>query len=538
MAISIGVYVLTCPVVSSGNRVLRIWNAEVNQFYSGLALSFLLTPAAVLIRRISHDFALLHPFALASARPVSLSDLDIMMDPGFSATLRLFKYSPWTGIIQALLTIAGFALVPLGTLMVYTGTYVNPISGTAVVGMPTEWSNMMELSIEMGDLGGNSSETQDNLFLSISLDVFLGNIIAQIGVIPQTSFLLGPSPTSNLTYEDSARYSGIVTYTWDAQCSYTDDIQYSEVTGDSEWLFNITFPNGEYHSNLDAWESQLVLSKKPEDNETYFVIIGTDQETVNLAEAENEGAISRSNGAWISRVACLPTFSWQTSACTWNQSAGAMQNCEEEPGSNTTELDTAGLDMLDECITLVPLGVYQAGNYIYGLEALQTALMFDPTATTDHQYRAPVLSDFTSMYGMAAQALAIVSTSGYFGTAFVPVEESSPRPAYIVREYVLAFVLLLLAVPSFLCSWAIVSDRWRGIPFRPATFLTVAAGTRGSWWNSKLFGDCVMPHERLLDKHRESAVTFGEDGKGVHVGFTPNAGPIMSNAFYAGLKLN
>jgi hypothetical protein len=442
--------------------------------------------------------------------------------------LRLFKYAPWIGFIQTLLTIAGVALVPVGTLTVYTGTYSALLSDTAVVGMPTAYTNMMILSIEME---GNASS-----FLNASMNMFLGNVISQMGVVPETTSRLGPSSTSNLTYEDSKRYSGIVTYTWDAQCSYTDDIEYTEETVDATWMFNITFPNGDWYSNEDAWESSFFLSRQLSDNVTYFVVIGTDEETVNLAVAANASAISQADGAWISRVACRPTFSWQTSTCTWDEHSGEMHDCTDEPGSNTTELDTAALDQLGEHMALVPLGIYSMDEYIYGLEALQTAIMFDPNGTSNNQYRAPVLADYTNMYGLVARALAAISTSGYYGTAVVPTEGSAPRPAYIVREYVLAVVLAILALPSLLCAWALIWGRARRVPFRPATFLTVAAGTRGSWWDSALFGDCVMPHSQLLDKHRESSVMFGVDGDIAHVGFTPNAGPVMRDALYAGRK--
>lgn len=133
--------------------------------------------------------------------------------------------------------------------------------------------------------------------------------------------------------------------------------------------------------------------------------------------------------------------------------------------------------------------------------------------------------------------MAAVSTSGYYGAATVPTEGSPPRPAYIVREYVLAIVLVILALPPLLCACALVWDRVRRVPFRPATFLTVAAGTRGPWWDSVLFGDCVMPHSRLLDKHCKSGVMFGVDGDVAHVGFAPNAGPVKGYARYAGHKL-
>lgn len=67
-------------------------NLAVDQFYAGLLLSSILTPAAIAIRKLSVELALLHPFAVAAATPTALQDLDLLMDPGLSAMLRLFKY--------------------------------------------------------------------------------------------------------------------------------------------------------------------------------------------------------------------------------------------------------------------------------------------------------------------------------------------------------------------------------------------------------------------------------------------------------------
>ena len=42
----------------------------MDQFHSGLALSVLLTPAAIITRAMSHDLSLMHPFTLAHRRPM------------------------------------------------------------------------------------------------------------------------------------------------------------------------------------------------------------------------------------------------------------------------------------------------------------------------------------------------------------------------------------------------------------------------------------------------------------------------------------
>lgn len=70
-------------------------------------------------------------------------------------------------------------------------------------------------------------------------------------------------------------------------------------------------------------------------------------------------------------------------------------------------LDTVGLDGLAAHMTHVPEVVLSSSLYIYCMEALQTALMFDSNATSDHQYRALVLADCTNMHGLVAQSLEI-----------------------------------------------------------------------------------------------------------------------------------
>jgi len=100
------------PMLDPGRRVLRIGNLKVDQFYFSLALSTLLAPAAVIIRRITHDMALLHPFAVPSASPMRVADFDIMMDPGVKAAAKLKRYSVSSASVQGFLRVAGAYLMP------------------------------------------------------------------------------------------------------------------------------------------------------------------------------------------------------------------------------------------------------------------------------------------------------------------------------------------------------------------------------------------------------------------------------------------
>jgi hypothetical protein len=54
----------------------------------------------------------------------------------------------------------------------------------------------------------------------------------------------------------------------------------------------------------------------------------------------------------------------------------------------------------------IPLSVAaERGPYFYGLETLEIAFILDSEGTNDHQYRAPVLSDYDNMYGLIAQSI-------------------------------------------------------------------------------------------------------------------------------------
>jgi hypothetical protein len=63
-------WMCTGPALSGGRRVLKTGTLHVDQFYSGLALSALLTPAAIVIRTMSHELGLIHPFSIAYRKPV------------------------------------------------------------------------------------------------------------------------------------------------------------------------------------------------------------------------------------------------------------------------------------------------------------------------------------------------------------------------------------------------------------------------------------------------------------------------------------
>lgn len=553
-ALGLTIYILRCAKVGSAYRVLPTGNLKVEQFYSGLALSFILAPAAILIRRLASDLAALHPFALASKTPVEVGDLDLLADPGLWALFPLFRYSIVRAFIQAFVMAAGAFLVPIGTLLLFTGTYSHSARHTAFVGLPTAYEHMMRMSIEMNRLDtdnlGPTFEAFDS-FLQDVENLFVGGIIQQTGVLEEVSPFLGPKATSNLTYEEGVRYEGLIAFGWTSGCRMTEDITYVEKTEQYVWMWNITLPDGSV-CHEDAWESASCLTNITDATNTtttYYAIVGVNEETVNLeAEGINDtsSGITFENGSWISRVACTPTWKWEVSSCLFSN--GTMTDCFATPGANTTELDSVGLDAMRYYFAGVPVSIELAGDYTYGLKTVQTALMFDPRATNTHQYRAPLKSDYDNMYGLVAQSLATVASAGYYGVAEVPATGSRPKPVYLVRTYILAIVVTILVLTPLLSATLMVYTLFAlHTPLRRTTFLTISNAVRGAWWDMALWGTCLMSPGEARLAVRGHKVMFGTtvdvDVNGrvgnpsQHVGLALHVAPVHHDRRYFGEKL-
>jgi hypothetical protein len=237
--------------------VLQTGSLKVDQFYSGLALSAIFAPAGIMIRRLSNDLSLLHPFAVSSRKKVTLSDMDRMADHGILALVTLGRYSISSSVVQAILMAAGALIVPIGTLLVTTEEYSAPVRGTGVVGLPTKFGGAMTLSIEIGT---NFCSTKPcyptfgelDYFLTGAIDLFQGSLVRQSGVLPTVPSPLGPGATANLTYEEGVNYDGIITINWDSGCHYTDDISSKSHAESYAWMFDYVWPNGTKLSNVDV----------------------------------------------------------------------------------------------------------------------------------------------------------------------------------------------------------------------------------------------------------------------------------------------
>jgi hypothetical protein len=546
------IYILTSPSKSPSIKVFPTGNWTVDQFYSGLVLSFLLIPPAIIIRKLAYDLALLHPFAVASTTPTEVLDLDMLMDPGFWSMLHLFKFSVFLAIVQGFLLVSGAILVPVGTLLVYTGRYSTPSPGVAVVGIPTdEVGTMHSLSLDMG-LGSSDDLAEplwDDLgFFTSATTLFTGNLIQHPGVLPITDNQLGPVSTANLTYEEGVRYHGVVTYKWKSGCEYTDSIKFTasaDYQSGGTLYVNVTWPDGTAgHATSFPGYPGIALHNSTLANQTtafYYVICNPNVGTVNLEQARAASAIQTvispsDTGGWISRVFCTPDFQWEVSSCVWQNST--MTDCRAAPGTNTSSLNNLGLDRLKDYFNAFPMALSNGSTYgAYGNDPLETALLFTFNTTEVNAFRAPFLSDYDKMYGLAAKSLATLTTSGYYGTADVPTTGLTFKPVYLVRLYILFIVMAILVLCPILIISVLYWNYLHHVPLRKATFLTVANAVRGSWWDKTLFGGCVMPHSQLVEKYRGIKVMFGVDEQVPnHVGFAPEILPVQKQTLYHGHK--
>jgi hypothetical protein len=323
-SLAIAGWALSCPPLGVGHRVLQTGSLKVDQFYSGLALSVIFTPAGIMIRRLSNDLPLLHPFAVSSRKKVTLSDMDRMTDPGILALVTLGRYSISSSVVQAILMLAGALMVPIGTLLITTDEYSAPVRGTGVMGLPTKFGGAMTLSIEAGTDFCPMEPCyptfgQLDFFLTGTIDLFQGSLVKQSGVLPTVPSPLNPGATANLTYEEGVSYDGIITINWDSGCHYTDDILFKEHAEPNAWMFDYVWPNGAKLSNIDVWNgatyiwSDLDIWRQngtiPVGGLTYFVLAGFSNQTLNFNQMETGiHLIDGPNGTWTSLVKCTPSL--------------------------------------------------------------------------------------------------------------------------------------------------------------------------------------------------------------------------------------
>lgn len=522
-------------------RVFRTPDSlKVDQLYSGIALSALLAPAGMLVQWIMHDFRHLRLFALTAQRPVLLADLDKIGDDSSAWTLRILgKYSWWYAVMQAALIVIRTSIVPVGTLMLTTGAYYENITGVDVVGMPILPSNdssVTRLANAMGwDGQGTFNQTLDDNdnFLSRTVYTFVGNIVSQSALVDVFSGVIGPIPTHNLTFNINTTYHGLILYHWDANCEAATQIPFTSSLHGANASYTFTLPDSSNQTidvtpkkqesqSLRLWNSaaNTSINNVPIGGTTYFISAGPSS-SLKAETLTNDSSLTQTaEGHWISRTKCTPEFSWEVGACTFNGTL--MTDCVGNPGSNTTAIDTAALDVLKDYMTAIPWWIFR--------EQLQIV-----DKTIDTLYAIPTAADWGHFFGNIAQSIAAISTAGYFGTASVPAVARVKEDVYIMRTVVLWIVLAMLSVVFFVSCLDIWRSKSRDLPFRAATFLAVANAVRGPWWDQELHGSCAAD-EVTMQKRSSASVMFGVDANNpYHLGLLPSVLPIQRDRSYFGI---
>ncbi|KAL4732699.1 hypothetical protein ACLX1H_001717 [Fusarium chlamydosporum] len=439
---------------ASKRRVFRTSaSLPVDQLYSGIALSALLAPAAVLVQFVVWDFRRLHLFALTTQQPVAVKDLDDIAESLTLWTLgTVVKYSWWYGVMHAALIITRTLLVPVGTLSLTVGPYTHYKDGLGVVGLPISVgdaaaSNVTTLSSAMGGSPGpkfHPSLSKNDTFLSQTVFTFVGSLVSQNALANVDSGILGPVPTHNLTFATNTTYEGLVFFNWTANCEAATEVNYTSYKDDGNTVYNFTLPDNSVESiELLAQGSQRIrfwsnatkhgTYKIPTSGTTYFLSatksIPNINETALRNRGDDESLVQTDGGDWISRTKCTPSLEWLVGSCTFNGTI--MTSCFEKHGSNKTTLDTDALDALSMYMSAIPWYIIRN----------QISIVDD---TLDALYTIPTSKDFGHFFGNMAHAIVSIATAGYFGTSEVETLVKVIETVYIVRCSVLIAVTVML----------------------------------------------------------------------------------------------
>jgi hypothetical protein len=526
-------WALSGPAVSGQRRVLRTGSTPVSQFYAGLALSAILAPAAMVLRLSTAELSSMHPFALASRKAIQISDLDLIMDPGVFALRAMLRYSTWYSLVQAILLLGGFLLVPVGTLILTIDNYAPQSLRQDVVGIQAMRGNPYALSTSMGGTVGSNAALRfgtDDRVLPVLTNAMRGIALTLPTSVDATPGVLGPTSTLNITFQPNVQYHGVVAFHWSGNCLPADEEIGITWDGKSSNI-TFTFPDGSqdsaYSSNISTaimWSNatQWTDSGIPLDGYTYAVQVGPDQfvgPPVGRGDVDytqvRDGLLHK-DGVWISRAKCKPSLTWEVSSCTWTGSM--MDDCVNAPGTNTTELDIPGLDALSGYMTAM----------FWGEQVKQSPLFVHA-----YQVFAYTYLDYNVIFGINALAISQITSAGYFGTAMVPTTGQVAAPVYIVRLPVLICVAFLLLLVVCLISADLILASKQQVPTRKTSFLTIAAAVRGRWWDDELYGKCTLGRSSLRSRSTEAKVQFGVDADNPeHIGLAPEVRPILKDEVY------
>ncbi|KAF2498616.1 hypothetical protein BU16DRAFT_536629 [Lophium mytilinum] len=499
-------------------RVLRTGNLKVDQFYSGVASVAIFVPVAALVGQICLEFGLLHPFSIAHRTPVSAADLDRMIDTGPFSLLTVWKYSRARAAMLATIMLIGTAIVPVSSLLLNVDWYSPQTHQHGVVGLPVlqPAEGLLSMSKMMGYSGSGplvSHFDETDFVLEMITDTHKGAIISRRGGLSTADAQLGPISTMNISFSQGVQYTGLVSFTWSSACeNANDEIHYTAALSDDKPSVNFTWPDGTTNTTTPGNMPIFMWSASPKTPSGIPLGGTTYIAQASLMRNYTPSALSTADGitpaplpgVWISRVKCTPAMRWHVSACTAD--GRAMQNCSDAAGANTTALDTVALDTLSGYMTAVPWLLYLRNDYTFRM-------------TLEPFYVMPTTGHYERILGVLAESIAAVATAGYFGTATVATVGEEPRLVYVVRVYVLFILLGLVYVVVGLSAADLGYSRAKRLPFRKATFLTIAYAVhgRGVDWDDGC--GCVMSRAELR-RRNQMELRYGIDVKDrLHVGF-------------------
>lgn len=536
---------------NGGLKVLRTGNFTVNQIYSGLILSSFLTPAAILIRKLSADLGRIHPFAIASGRLVEINHLDTMMDPGLFATLTTFRYSVWHALVQSFLLLAGALIVPVGTLVVTTGLYTPKSNGQALTGMPVPARSTAYNGITGRDLRFDAESGYNGVLDAISPSLLLNfksEVTSNYGQLLDYPSSLGPvnSPANNITYDTGFEYRGVLGFYWQANCAATTDVQYTARYNDSSDVTNMFYEFSDGNTTeISSFGTTMYTTARMRNTDqsvpgpgesydygsTYFITSGNSTlRNTKYPVSGDDDNIVQVNGTWISIVKCTPRIAWSISSCIWNGTI--MSDFLPPSGANTTTIDTAGLNLVLGWFTQALRNVVIQDRLtntpqvsIFGANEVQVALTRGP--------RAPGITDHVKLYGLVAHGISQLTTAGYYSTVEIISFGGVPSKVYVVRLYILAFVLAGFLIVLLLGSMDLAWHKLRRLPTRKGTFLSVANAVRGGWWDAELDGSCAMNEKDMKEALTGAEVMFGVDrARPDHIGLAPRVNQIDLERHY------
>ncbi|KAH7242039.1 hypothetical protein BKA59DRAFT_456613 [Fusarium tricinctum] len=505
---------------ASKRRVFRTGDrVPVDQLYSGIALSALLTPASIFVQFITYDFRRLHLFSLTTQQPVAIKDLDEIADSITLLSLRsVVKYSWWYGLMHAALIMTRTLIIPVGTLSLTVGPYSYYKDGFGVVGLPISaadaaGTNVTALSSAMGgspDLDFHPSFSKNDTFLTQTVFTFVGSLVSQNALANVDSGILGPVPTHNLTFATNTTYDGLVFFSWTANCEAATEVNYTSYKEDGNRIYNFTLPDQSVESiellsqgsqRMRLWSNSTRhgSNKIPTSGTTYFLSATKAIPDINETALRNRGndksLVQTDGGDWISRTKCTPTLEWLVGSCTFNGTI--MTACYERSGINMSSLDTAALDSLGLYMTAIPWYIFNN----------KMGIVDD---TLDALYTIPTARDLGHFFGNMAHAIASISTAGYFGTSEVPTLSSIIKSVYIVRCSVLIAVTVMLFLSVTVSIIDIARNRIKHLPQLPSDFVAIAHAVRGPWWDYELVG--YRPWDTTKSRSAgASTVMFGVD---------------------------